>query len=228
MESQPSKRRRKSLAFGAILAAFAVGCTHKEPPTWDAGDGSLAVAPLPEIVDAGDAGAAYAGPTDAGVADAPPVDPGTLPQTRDRPRSSTPGFDARAHALWDAIVSDDPDRALPAFFPSEAYKQVKAIPSPETDYKRRLIASFTRDIHRLHERLGSRAADATFTELEIASERARWVEPNEESNKIGYWRVFGSKLRYKLGENAASFDVGSLISWRGEWYVVHLTFPANH
>jgi hypothetical protein len=221
-----SKGRRKPLIFGAILSALTGGCAHREPPTWDAGRGSLAASPLPDALEGGPADAAGDGATSAGdgdTSDAPAIDPGTLPQTRDRPRSSTPGFDARAHALWDAIVSDDPDRALPAFFPVAAYKQVKAIPAPEADYKHRLLASFGRDIHRLHERLGSHAADATLAELEIASERARWVEPNEESNKIGYWRVFGSKLRYKVGENAASFDVSSLISWRGEWYVVHLS-----
>jgi hypothetical protein len=125
--------------------------------------------------------------------------------------------------LWDAIVADDPDRALTAFFPLGAYKQVKAIATPELDYKHRLVANFSRDIHRLHERLGAHASDATFTELEVASERARWVEPNEESNKIGYWRVFGSKIRYSVGGAPAAFDVTSLISWRGEWYVVHLS-----
>jgi hypothetical protein len=129
----------------------------------------------------------------------------------------------RAHALWEAIVADDPDRASTAFFPIAAYKQVKAIPAPETDWTRRLVGNFTRDIHRLHERLGSRAADATFTELDVATERARWVEPDEENNKLGYWRVYGSKIRYEVGGNAASFDVSSLISWRGEWYVVHLS-----
>jgi hypothetical protein len=186
----------------------------------------LSVAPLPESTSSGagsDGGSLEASAGDGDGLDAPAVDPGTLPQTRDRPRTSTPAFDGRSRLLWDAIVSDDPDRALPAFFPVMAYKQVKAIPTPEADWKHRLVSNFARDIHRLHERLGAHATDATFTELEVASERARWVEPNEESNKIGYWRVFGSKLRYAAGGNVASFDVSSLISWRGEWYVVHLT-----
>ena len=52
--------------------------------------------------------------------------------------------------------------------------------------------------------------------------RARWVDPGEEYNKIGYYRVFGSRLRYEVDGAARSFDVKSLISWRGEWYVVHL------
>jgi hypothetical protein len=229
------QRRRTSFAFGAIAwVLLAGGCAHREPPTWDAGAGpvSLSAQPLPERppgreLEGGSSssgeGSSPATADAAEAPDAPSVDPGTLPQTRDRPRTSTPAFDARAHALWDAIVADDPERALPSFFPVTAYKQVKAIGAPESDWKRRLLANFDRDIHRLHERLGSHAADASFLELEVPSERARWVEPNEESNKLGYWRVFGTKIRYTQNGNAASFDVSSLISWRGEWYVVHLT-----
>jgi hypothetical protein len=216
-----SKRRRFSRRIGALACPFLllVACEHREPPAWDAGAGSLSAAPLPPPPPPLDATADAA--DDA--PDAPPVDPGTLPQTRDRPRSSGPAYDARVHALWYAIVADDPDRAISAFFPISAYKQVKAIPSPETDWKRRLVAAFDRDIHRLHERLGSHAADATFVELEVASERARWIEPGEEGNKVAYWRVYGSKIRYQVGDTAAAFDVSSLISWRGEWYVVHLS-----
>ena len=125
--------------------------------------------------------------------------------------------------LWEAIATDDVDRAIPAFFPVTAYAQVKAIPNPESDWKRRLVANLARDIHRLHERLGAHAGDASFAELDVASERARWVEPGDESNKLGYWRVYGSKLRYDVGGSPGAFDVSSLISWRGEWYVVHLS-----
>jgi len=218
------KRRRIPKTIGAWLCLFApvIGCEHKEPPTWDAGPGaSLSAQPLPPPPPSLDASpeAAYDGPT----AGSPAIDPGTLPQTRDRPRSIGPAYEARVHALWDAIVADDPDRAMPAFFPASAYKQTKAIASPDYDWKHRLVAAFARDIHRLHERLGSHAADAKLTELEVATERARWIDPGEEGNKVGYWRVYGSKIRYQVGDNAASFDVTSLISWRGDWYVVHLS-----
>jgi hypothetical protein len=58
----------------------------------------------------------------------------------------------------------------------------------------------------------------------VPESRTRWVDPGEEYNKIGYFRVFGSKLRYEDGPGSPkSFDVKSLISWRGEWYVVHLS-----
>jgi len=207
-----------SIGLAYLLAAGPFGCSHGEPPTWDGG--SLSVAPLPAMpasVATAVADAAIDAPREASAA----VDPGTLPQTRDRPRD-TAAFQARARALWEAITEDNPDLAIPAFFPLAAYKQVKAIPNPETDWKRRLVAAFRRDVHKLHEKLGSHAADAKLMELEVATERAHWVDPGEEGNKLGYWRVFGSKLRYETDRGAAALDVSSLISWRGEWYVVHL------
>jgi hypothetical protein len=208
-----------STRLGVLAAVVgAAACTRGEPPAWDGG--SLTAIPLPPLP-AGSAApehdAASDGETDAAVR----VDPGTLPQTRERPREGDP-FQARAKVLWDAIVADDPELALPFFFPLPAYQQVKAIPSPETDWKRRLVASYRRDIHHLHETLGAHASEAKLVELEVATERAHWVEPGVESNKIGYWRVFGSKLRYQTERGAASMEVKSLISWRGEWYVVHL------
>jgi hypothetical protein len=160
--------------------------------------------------------------TDATADASPPVDPATLPQTHDRPREGD-AFQARARVLWDAIVQDDPDVALPFFFPMPAYAQVKAVANPEADWKHRLVAAFRRDVHHLHETLGTHAGDAKLVELEVATERAHWVEPGVEGNKLGYWRVYGSKLRYQTDRGAASMDVRSLISWRGEWYVVHLS-----
>lgn len=212
---------RARLASLVALALTAPACTRGEPPAWDGG--SLSVAPLPPLPASavGASVADAASDVHAEPADAAPVDPGTLPQTRDRPRTGDP-FQARARALWDGIVKDDPEVALPFFFPLSAYKQVKAIPNPEADWKRRLGAAFRRDIHKLHEKLGAHAADARLVELDVASERSHWVEPGEEGNKLGYWRVFGSKLRYETDRGAAAIDVSSLISWRGEWYVVHL------
>jgi len=49
-----------------------------------------------------------------------------------------------------------------------------------------------------------------------------WVQPGEESNKGSYWRVYGTTMQYEVDGQTGSFPVTSLISWRGEWYVVHL------
>lgn len=220
----------------ALLCVAVFGCQRGEPPAPHAAD--AAVAPLPGISSAsvtagdpagGDAGAhaapstsAAASGSAASAADAGP-DPGTLPQTHDKPEASGAAFDARITALWDAIVADDPDKALPAFFPVTAYEQVKAIGNAAGDWRRRLIAAYKRDIHALHKRLGDTPADAKFVRAEVPQDRARWVDPGEESNKLGYYRVYGTRIFFTLDGKERSFDVSSLISWRGEWYVVHLT-----
>ena len=145
------------------------------------------------------------------------------PQTKDKPEASGAAFDARVAALWDAIVKDDPDRAMPFFFPVTAYEQVKAITNAASDWRRRLVAAYKRDVHALHKRLGDQAASAKFVRADVPQDRARWVEPNEESNKLGYYRVYGTRLVYELDGKERSLEVTSLISWRGEWYVVHLS-----
>jgi hypothetical protein len=165
--------------------------------------------------------------TATAAAGAASADPTTLPQTRDKPSATGPAFDARVRALWDAIVADDPERAMPFFFPLGAYQQVKDIGDAAADWKRRLVAAYAHDIHGLHARLGGDANGngkaAKLVGLDLPDVRARWVDPGEEYNKIGYWRVFGSRLRYEVDGEARSFEVKSLISWRGEWYVVHLS-----
>ena len=150
------------------------------------------------------------------------TDPGTLPQTDERPSASGATFDAGVQGLWQAIVQDDPDLAMPFFFPESAYLQVKAISDPATDYQQRLIANDEQDIHTLHSQLGANPANAQFVGIDVPDSQAVLVQPGEESNKLSYWRVYGTTLRYTLNGATNSFPVTSLISWRGEWYVVHL------
>jgi hypothetical protein len=111
---------------------------------------------------------------------------------------------------------------MPFFFPLGAYQQVKDVADPGADWKRRLAAAYERDVHALHEWLGADARRAKLIGLEVPAESVRWVEPGEESNKIGYYRVVGSSLRYEVDGAARTINVRTLISWRGEWYVVHL------
>jgi hypothetical protein len=49
------------------------------------------------------------------------------------------------------------------------------------------------------------------------------MKPGSEYNKIGYHRVLHSALELRDAKGRQrSFPVLSFISWRGEWYVVHL------
>jgi hypothetical protein len=159
----------------------------------------------------------------AAASSAPAVDPAFLPQTRDRPEASGASFDAGVAALWAGIVADDPGRAMPFFFPLEAYRQVKDVDDPASDWKHRLVAAYAHDVHALHALLHDDGGRAVLVGLDVPDGRARWVDPGEEYNKLGYFRVFGSKLRYAVDGQTRSVEVKSLISWRGEWYVVHLS-----
>ncbi len=208
----------------ALLCSLVIACHQGEPPAPVGLD--AAVAPLPPPPGAGaDAAAATPAPTPSSTpsrADAD-ADPGALPQTKDKPEASGAAYDARVAALWEGIAKDDPERALPFFFPLSAYEQVKAITNAGSDWRRRLVAAYKRDIHALHKRLGEHPETVKFLRAEVPQDRARWVEPNEEYNKLGYYRVYGTRLVFELDGKERSFEVTSLISWRGEWYVVHLT-----
>ena len=203
------------LALAFALAA--VGCRHVEPPAPDASP-SVALPELPVPQESGSVAGSAAPPEPP-----PGPDPASLPQTHDLPHAQGASFEVRRQALWDAIVNDDPDRAMTFFFPLGAYQQVKDVTDPAADWKHRLVAAYRRDIHVLHTRLGADAGAAKLVALDVPESRARWVEPGEEWNKIGYYRVFGTKLRYSVGGDERAFDVKSLISWRGEWFVVHLS-----
>lgn len=146
-----------------------------------------------------------------------------LPQTEDEPKSDSPAFLGRIELLVEAIRKDQPELARPAFFPVVAYEQVKAIENPARDWEKRLIAAFDRTIHEYHRALGAEAEAATFAGIDVPVAKSRWMKPGSEGNRLGYYRVLRSTLRLRsaAGKERA-FEITSMISWRGEWYVVHL------
>lgn len=147
-----------------------------------------------------------------------------LPQTDARPSLESPVFQRRIAALANSIRSGDAEPALDAFFPVVAYQQVKDVAKPERDHKFRLIANFKRDIAEYHRALGGAdAAAAKFEGVTVPEKDARWMAPGSEGNKLGYFRVLRSRLRFTLPSGRSrDFELTSMISWRGEWYVVHL------
>ena len=161
-------------------------------------------------------------PSPSPAAAAAALDPGKLPQTHSLPGDQDPQFLAGANALWQAIVQDRPELAHPFFFPLSAYQQVKAIWNAAADYQSRLMDWYDLDIRAAHEHLGANAAAAKFVGMQVPEQDAAWIEPGAEYNKGSYYRVYGTRLDYQVNGHDASIGVFSLISWRGEWYVVHL------
>jgi hypothetical protein len=151
----------------------------------------------------------------------PPPDPGRLPQTTALPSDRTPRFRERMASLWRGVTGDSPALALPAFFPRAAYLQVKQIPNAAADYRQRLVGAFRLDIGAAHRLLGAGAARAKLLYVSVPKQWA-WIPPGGCFNRIGYWHAPGARLVYRQQGEIRSFGIFSLISWRGEWYVVHL------
>ncbi len=85
----------------------------------------------------------------------------------------------------------------------------------------RLIPDFEQDVQALHADLGAAASTAHLIGVSVP-DAAQWILPGVEYNKGSYWRVYDTTLTYSEGGPSRSFPITSLISWRGEWYLVHL------
>ncbi|MDF3065587.1 MAG: hypothetical protein K0R38_1188 [Polyangiaceae bacterium] len=146
-----------------------------------------------------------------------------LPQTEERPSVTSPLFLRRMQRLADAILTGDVERARDTFFPLVAYAQVKDVQKPERDYRYRLMAHFERDVREYRKALGRDAGRAEFLGVSVPEERVQWMKPGKEGNRLGYFRVLRSRLRFRMPTGKEqSLELTSMISWRGEWYVVHL------
>jgi len=158
------------------------------------------------------------------VVEAPPLvgeDGELLPQTEAEPKVDSKLFQQRVARLVEAIQKDDPEIARDFFFPRVAYEKVKAIKHPGRDWDARLWKLFVRDVHEYHEKLGD--DPPAFVGIEVPMEKSEWMKPHREGNAIGYYRVKRAQLVFRDADGKEKrFEITSMISWRGEWYVVHL------
>ncbi|MHB8244074.1 MAG: hypothetical protein ACYDGN_01795 [Acidimicrobiales bacterium] len=138
-------------------------------------------------------------------------------------------------ALWRGIVTDSISTAIASFFPEAAYNQLKAIPDPSEDWRYRLVTDFGLDLEAAHRYLasggGAESSDANKAHLlahakllyvAVAGNEVAWIPPGYCYNSIGYWHAPAVRLVYEEGGQQRSIGIASLISWRGQWYVVHL------
>ncbi len=126
--------------------------------------------------------------------------------------------------LWTAIVTGSVDSAPGVFFPHAAYLQMKTgvLIDPASDYMGRLVAFYRLDIAAYHQALGPDASTAKLLNVSASAADAAYIPAGACENRIGYWHLSGARFVYQVGGSVHSFGVASLISWRGEWYVVHL------
>jgi hypothetical protein len=143
----------------------------------------------------------------------------SLPQTSTLPRTDDAAFNAVVHDIWLAVTTGNPQYALPAFFPEKAYEQVKAIADPAGDWEGRLWYDFTLDVAAAHKLV---KPGAVLTKVTVPAQYAQWISQGGCYNSTGYWHVPGSRVVYREDGVTHSFGIASLISWRGDWYLVHL------
>lgn len=143
-----------------------------------------------------------------------------LPQTEERPSSESPLFQHHARLLLRALVENEPEVARPFFFPKVAYEKVKAIAKPGADWEARLWKLFARDIHDYHQQLEGKRVE--LVGIEVPEAKVEWMKPHREGNAIGYHRVKRAQLVLMIDGAEKRFEITSMISWRGQWYVVHL------
>ena len=133
-------------------------------------------------------------------ADVPlPVAPGAgrRPQTPTRPRARGRAFHAMITDLWLAVRTNKPRLARDAFFPVDAYKQVKAIYNPGLDWRDRLWLDFTLDVHAAHALLGRHPMKARLIRVILDSPGAAWIPPGYCYNSVGYWHVANARVVYR-------------------------------
>jgi len=137
------------------------------------------------------------------------------------PRTRGRAFHAMVTDLWLAVRTGKPALGRMAFFPVDAYKQVKAIVDPAADWRARLWGDYVLDVKAAHALLGPDAKAARLVRVLVAGRDASWINPGVCYNRVGYWHVAESRVVYRLHGQVRSFGIASLISWRGVWYVVH-------
>jgi hypothetical protein len=151
----------------------------------------------------------------------PTVDPGTLPQLDTRPIIDA-NFNARLASYWTRVLAGEAGPADNFFFPRAAYLQVKELSNAAADFDGRLYHDYKNDVMADHQLVTSLGAGARILGVDIPEASVHWVPPGVEVNRIGYWQVSYPRLRYVVSGQEHSYAFSSMISWRGQWYVVHL------
>lgn len=218
----------RHLVLGSAILLAACGNTtplHKESSPVDAATVSAPPPPAPAASAAPPVSASASAPAPAASAapsPAPSAAPAAPPPVvADNKVEPTEGQELadRARALLDAVAKDDPTLGDPFWFPREPFTPLKDVKEPDK-YWQQLHRTYAADIHALHRKRKSWDG-VEFVSFEGWS-KPKWVKPGDEANKIGYYRAFHGKLRFKVGDDPGEIDVHTIITWQGRWYCTHL------
>lgn len=200
VRSFESSLRLAVFGTAALLALGGSGCTDKSaaaPPD--------AAAILQAHLDAGDAG-----PT----AETPAYDDSAMPA------SSGEDLDKRMSHLLEAIAHNNPDLAVDALFPRDAYVALRDVPDPQKAWEKRVSNPFRRSIEQMHKRMKG-IEHARFVSFEIGRSIVQ-VSPKKREFKKPLWRVKHSKLTFTLDGKQRQIDIAEMTAWRGAWYITRL------
>lgn len=217
-----ARRAAPALASLALLAIAVGGCPKDE--VYPARDAAVVdAARLPPTSTDGGSDAASDAEASAPISKPTWVSDGGMPLT--------PSFDVEfAHRLrhvLDAVAANDVALCHDVQLPRKAYTEDFAHKDPGKLFDHTLDVAFRKAIARLHKRHRNRelafvALDAPHSmELLPAHESNGWREPT--------WQVRGAKIRAAVRGDLApgehkdvSIELGTLVHWRGAWYVERL------
>ena len=154
-------------------------------------------------------------PASASASAAPPIDW----KNEAKPEGAQADLEAKGRALLEAIVADDPDQAKDFFFPRKPFTPLKDAKDPDR-YWKHLYRAYEKDIHELHRRRRDWSG-VTFERMDPGTKPV-WVPPGDEANEIGYFRSWGTRLRYRVDGERYSVKLHTVITWQGRWYITHL------
>jgi hypothetical protein len=142
-----------------------------------------------------------------------------------RPTTADPNFIARLQRYWEHVLAGQAGPADDFFFPRAAYLQLKELSYAGSDFDTRLYHDYKNDVMADHELVTTGAPKGAAIKVlgvDVPEAAVRWVPPGVEVNSIGYWQVSYPRVRYSVNGQVRSYAISSMISWRGQWYVVHL------
>jgi hypothetical protein len=121
------------------------------------------------------------------------------------------------------MQSDSLVEARALYFPETVYVRMKTgiLSSPATDFVDRLWAFYRLDLAAYHAHLGKGGLGAELLSVNPLAHSATWISPGVCENHFGYWHIANVRIVYREG-SVRSFAIASLISWRSQWYVIHL------